>query len=212
MKTDVPMVEWGVPLERAELVVLAVHGRDQSPSFMRETADRFGPAPVRFHAPEAVGNTWYPKPFLVPIEENQPALDISLGVVGECVDQLASKGFPPERVVLWGFSQGACLLSHYVLTVAPRQFGGIILFTGGYIGPLPLRPPGGSPLRGVEVLMRSVDEDPWVPRHRVASTAATLRHAGASVDLRIDPGNEHIITDEACAAATNLLAAGRSSR
>ncbi|MGP4015859.1 alpha/beta hydrolase [Saccharopolyspora sp. 5N708] len=206
----VPMVEWGVAREDAELAVLAVHGRGQDPSFMRQTADRFGAAPVRFHAPEAADNTWYPQPFLATIEANQPALDTSLGVIGECVAQLEFSGFPPERVVLWGFSQGACLLSHYVLTTAPRRFGGIVLFTGGYLGTEALRPPDGEPLRGVAAVVRSIEEDPFVPPHRVEDTAAALRGAGASVDLRIDPGTEHIITDEACEAATNLLAARHS--
>ncbi|KID30902.1 putative esterase [Prauserella sp. Am3] len=198
------MHEWGADPDRAALAVLTVHGRGQDPSFMEETARRLGPVPVRFFAPEAEGNTWYPLSFLEPAERNEPALSRSLRVLDSAVDTLAGAGFPAERVVLWGFSQGACLASHLALT-APRAFAGLVLFTGGYIGTSPPAVAGGGPLRGVPTVMRSIEHDPWVPRYRVDETADLLRRAGARVDLRVDEGDEHIITDEACAAATTLL-------
>ena len=169
---------------------------------MQATAARLGPAPVRFFAPEAEGNTWYPRSFLEPIEGNQPALDHALETVNACFGRLSQAGFDGGRVVLWGFSQGACLLSHLVLTM-PRPLAGLVLFTGGYLGTAP--PPAPDGLRGVPAVLRTIENDPWVPPHRVEETAKLLRQAGAEVDLRIDPGTEHIITDEACAAATELL-------
>lgn len=200
-----PVLEWGLEREQAQVAVLTLHGRAQDPGFMRDTAGRFGAVPARFYAPEAAGNTWYPRPFLAPVEDNRPELDAAFDVLEGCLDRLAGEGFTRERVVLWGFSQGACVLSHYVLTTAPGRFGGMILFTGGYLGPDPLPPPEGEPLSGVRTVLRSIDQDPWVPRSRVEETAAVLSRAGAPVDLRIDPGEEHVITDEACAAATGLL-------
>lgn len=200
------MLEWGAGRDAAEVAVLAVHGRGGSPDSMREVSDRFGPTPARFFAPEAPGSTWYPQPFLQSLEANEPALSHSLRTVDECLETLADAGFGPERVVLWGFSQGACLVSHRVLT-APRGYRGLIAFTGGYIGPDELAAPGAAPLSGMPALLRSISEDPWVPSHRVEDTAAALRAAGAAVDLRIAPGDQHIITDEACEAATKFLAA-----
>lgn len=197
-------VEWGAPWREADFVVLTVHGRGHTPEFMRDAAARFGPAPVRFYAPEAPGNTWYPLPFLEPIEGNQPDLDRSLHTLDACVEHLAEFGFPPERLVLWGFSQGACLLAQYALTRATR-YAGLALFTGGHIGPDPFPAASGTPLADVPAVVRSIEDDPWVPRYRVEETAVLLAERGASVDLRIDPGSEHIITDEACAAATGLL-------
>ncbi|MDS0134522.1 phospholipase [Amycolatopsis sp. CM201R] len=185
------------------MAVLAVHGRGQDPAFMRATARRLGTASARFFAPEAEGNTWYPLSFLEPVERNQPALDRAVQVLEFSLDRLAEAGFGGDRVVLWGFSQGACLLAHLVLS-APRPVAGLVLFTGGYPGTTPPAP-GSRALRGVPVVLRSIEHDPWVPRYRVEETAAVLRQAGAEVDLRIDPGTEHIITDEACATATELL-------
>jgi phospholipase/carboxylesterase len=205
------LAEWGAPADRAALAVLAVHGRGQDPAFMRATAHRFATASARFFAPEAEDNTWYPLSFLEPVERNQPALDRSVRVLEASLARLTEAGFDGERVVLWGFSQGACLLSHLVLS-APRPLAGLVLFTGGYLGTAP-PVPGGPALNGVPVVLRSIEDDPWVPRHRVDETAALLRQAGAQVDLRIDPGADHIITDEACATATELLnaAAARAS-
>ena len=197
-------VEWGADWREADLAVLTLHGRGQDPEFMRATAARFGPAPVRFHAPPAPGRTWYPRPFLDPVERNQPELDRSLRTVEECVRHLAELGFGPERLVLLGFSQGACLLSQYALT-SPARFAGLVLLTGGHIIPDPFPAASGHPLLNVPVVMRSIENDPWVPRWRVEETAALLAERGASVDLRIDPGHEHIITDEACHAATEVL-------
>ncbi|MFJ9779319.1 alpha/beta hydrolase [Amycolatopsis sp. NPDC101161] len=197
------LTEWGVPADRAALAVLAVHGRGQNPDFMHATAQRLGTVSARFFAPEAEGNTWYPLSFLEPVERNQPALDRSVRVLEACLDRLAEAGFGGDRVVLWGFSQGACLLSHLVLS-APRPLAGLVLFTGGYLGTTP-PVPDEKALRGVPAVLRSIEDDPWVPRHRVEETAALLRQAGAEVDVRVDPGTEHIITDEACATATELL-------
>lgn len=197
------LTEWGASADRAALAVLAVHGRGQDPAFMRATAQRLGTVAARFFAPEAEGNTWYPLSFLEPVERNQPALDRSVRVLEACLDRLAETGFGGERVVLWGFSQGACLLSHLVLS-APRRVAGLVLFTGGYLGTTPPAPDEKA-LRGVPVVLRSIEDDPWVPRHRVEETAALLRQAGAEVDLRIAPGTDHVITDEACATATELL-------
>lgn len=202
-----PLHEWGAAAGTASVAVLAVHGRGQTPQFMQETASRFAAPGVRFHAPHASGDSWYPESFLAPLERNRAALEESLGIVTGCLDELAWRGFGRERVVLWGFSQGACLLAHHVLTVAPQRYGGLILFTGGHIGPDPITGPPTGSLEGLTAVVRSIDRDPWVPRYRVEGTATLLRRCGAAVDLRIDPGDEHVITDEACAAAGDLLAA-----
>lgn len=202
--SELAPVEWGVGWDEADLAVLALHGRGQDPEFMRATAARFGPAPVRFVAPEAPGNSWYPQPFLEPVERNQPKLDQSQRTVEQCVRQLGERGFGPERLVLLGFSQGACLLSQYALT-RPAPFAGLVLLTGAHITPDPFPAACGKPLQDVPVVMRSIENDPWVPRWRVEETAVLLAERGASVDLRIDPGCEHIITDEACHAATEVL-------
>lgn len=195
---------WGSETHEAHTAVVAVHGRGQSPAFMREQATRLDADGVRFYAPAAPNQSWYPKPFLEALADNEPALSRSLDTLGQLVDAVEAEGFARDRIVLWGFSQGACLISHMLLT-RPDRLGGLALLTGGYLGPDVLDAPEGLPLDGMPVVMRSIDQDPWVPRDRVEQTAQTLSVAGASVNLVIAAGNEHIITDEAMSAVRRLL-------
>jgi predicted esterase len=58
----------------------------------------------------------------------------------------------------------------------------------------------------VPVVIRSIDEDPWVPKERVEETAEYFVAAGGRVDSRIDKGTEHGITEEAVNAGKVLLA------
>ena len=119
-------------------------------------------------------------------------------------ERIARVGFPPARIVVWGFSQGACLLSDWLLSREPTA-GSALLFTGGFLA---AEPPAasvaGTPAR--RVVMRSISEDPFVPADRVRQTAAELRRRGSDVDVRIDPGIEHIISDEAFATGSALIA------
>ena len=198
------LAEWGKPAATATVAVLAVHGRGLSPEWMREASARFAAAPTRFFAPAAAGGTWYPHPFQRPREENEPALTSALAVVDAAHERIARVGFPPARIVVWGFSQGACLLSDWLLSREPTA-GSALLFTGGFLA---AEPPAasvaGTPAR--RVVMRSISEDPFVPADRVRQTAAELRRRGSDVDVRIDPGIEHIISDEAFATGSALIA------
>lgn len=198
------MVVWGSSLEEARVALLAVHGRGQTPAFMESLSERFKVSRVRYYGPSAAANTWYPKPFLEAIERNEPALSHALATLSSHVDSVLSDGFTLDKVVLCGFSQGACLLSHFVLS-HPVKYGGLILLTGGYLGPDTITAPAGKPLDGVPAVLRSVEQDPWVPKSRVEQTAAALLASGAKVDIRIAPGREHIITEEAVDAAVKLL-------
>jgi predicted esterase len=171
---------------------------------MQEQSSRLEVSGLRFYAPSAAEDTWYPNPFLEPLSNNQPELSHALEALREYVTGVEADGFTKDRIVLWGFSQGACLLSHFILA-NPARYAGLVLHTGGYIGPEIMQPPTGRPLNGVPVVMASVERDPWVPKSRVEQTNSALRAAGADVDLLISPGEEHIITDEAMAAANELL-------
>ena len=194
---------WELGKGAADRAVIAVHGRTLSPEDMRDRSQGFtGIEGVQFFAPRAPGSTWYPKPFLEPIADNEPSLTTSLEAIDAALDEVLAAGFAGDRVALWGFSQGACLVSHWLLT-RPRTVGAAIIHTGGFIGPDALpRPAGPLP---IPVVMRSIEHDPFVPASRVLETAELFQGAGATVDLRIEPGDEHIVTDEAMLASSELL-------
>jgi phospholipase/carboxylesterase len=197
---------WGESRESASLAVLAVHGRTQNPADMRAIADRIVAPTARYYAPTAPGSTWYPQPFLAPLSDNEPALSHALSTIASSLRAIEDDGFGSDRVVLLGFSQGACLLSHYLIDANP-PVAGAVLFTGGYVGEQTLPSDVGDPsgLAGVPIVMRSIENDPWVPPYRVRDTARVFSARGADVDLRIDPGTEHIITEGAVERARALL-------
>jgi predicted esterase len=201
---DIPVTIWGSETGQARTAVIAVHGRGQTPAFMHGQAERLESTGIRFYSPAAPGQTWYPKPFLEALEHNEPHLSHSLDALESLVADVEADGFPRDRIVLWGFSQGACLISHLVLT-RPSRYGGLVLLTGGFVGPDIPAARNGRPLEGTPAVLRSIANDPWVPMYRVEQTADALCKAGAAVDLVIAPGNEHIITDEAMTAVDRLL-------
>ncbi|MEU8632158.1 phospholipase [Amycolatopsis sp. NPDC048633] len=196
------VLRWGPAT--APIVVLAAHGRGQEPEFMQRLAGRFGPLPARFVAPAAAGDSWYPQPFRQPLAANQPNLGHALDALDRQIDELLGAGTPARALVLLGFSQGACLLTHLLLT-RPRPLGAALLFTGGFIGAEPIPAPAPAALDGLPVLVRSIRDDPWVPAHRVLDSADLFKAAGARLDLHIAPGDEHVVTDEACVAGADLI-------
>ncbi|GAA2246888.1 phospholipase [Herbiconiux moechotypicola] len=191
---------WGD--EAGTTAVVAVHGRGQPPEFLHEVSARLAVPELAWFAPSAPGRSWYPHPFLDPSPENAVALEEALDALVAAIGAAGRSG--AARVVVLGFSQGACSLAHLLLT---REVGvaAAVLFTGGFVGPRMLDAAGVPRRAGVPVLMRSVAHDPWVPAHRVADTAALLVRAGAQVDALVEPGTEHVITERAVTDARRLL-------
>ncbi|NUU33312.1 dienelactone hydrolase family protein [Arthrobacter sp. C9C5] len=195
----------GARPEAAGLTVYAVHGRGQSPTFMTELADRIGLSEIAYLIPAACDSSWYPAGFMEPLEKNQPNLDHALEAVGCHLERIAGKGIAPGKVVLLGFSQGACLLSEFLLHHQHR-YAAAVLHTGGYLGPVEHGWPETGGLAGVPVLMASAAEDAWVPLPRIEATAAALSKAGAAVELHTYDDTEHHINDDSVARIRKLLA------
>jgi len=148
---------------------------------------------------------------MAPMTENEPALSYSLQVVDEVLAHVRGMGFAPQRTVLLGFSQGACLLCEHLLR-RPAPYAAVVALTGGYLGPQRRSATDTAALRGVPVIMRSVEQDPWVPSSRVHETGAIFAAMGARIDLRVEPGDSHIVTDEAVASVHRLLTRVRRTR
>ncbi len=198
----------GPSSDKAAGAIIMLHGRGASAHDMmalyRELADeRFAAL-----APQAALNTWYPNSFLAPIAANQPWLDSALARVETLVANLLSRRVPSERIVIMGFSQGACLSVEFAAR-HPRRYGAVIALTGGLIGPAgtPRNYPGS--LAGTPVFLGSGDPDSHVPFERVRETEQVLARMGAEVELRRYPGMGHGINEDeidACRAMLNLVA------
>jgi predicted esterase len=166
---------------------------------------------LAYLAPQAANYTWYPHSFLAPMERNEPYLSSALRRVGELAREVEQAGVPPERLYFGGFSQGACLASEFVARNA-RRYGGLLVFSGGLIGPEGSSRAYGGSLAGTPVLLGCSDNDPHIPLARVRETAEVLEKLGAEVDTRIYPRLGHTINQDEIDAATALLARGLAVR
>jgi predicted esterase len=199
----------GAPLAGARTALVLLHGRGAPAEDMLGLAGELGIDGVAYLAPQADGFTWYPNPFLAPLESNEPWLSAALAAVERVLGEVAGSGVPTERTLLLGFSQGACLATEFAAR-NPRPYGGVVGLTGGLIGPngTPRDYPGS--LSGVPVFLGCSDVDPHIPLARVDETADVLGRMGAEVDKRIYPGLPHTVNRDELDAVRTLVHAAAS--
>ena len=190
------LLQQGKPLAEAAAAMILVHGRGATAQSILELASVLPHPEMAYLAPQASGNTWYPQSFLAPMLQNQPGLDSGLQAVADAVAQAEAAGIPLEKIIIGGFSQGACLASEFVARNA-RRYGGLLVFSGGLIGPPGTPRDYDGSLDGTPVFIGCSDVDFHIPVERVEETAVTLTTLGASVNKKIYPGMGHtIIQDE----------------
>jgi phospholipase/carboxylesterase len=185
----------GKSLKEAKAAMILIHGRGATAPSILELAEVLYHPEMAYLAPQAAGNTWYPYSFMNPIAQNEPWLSSALQVVGEVLAQVEQAGIPAERVILAGFSQGACLASEFVARNA-RRYGGLLAFSGGLIGPpgTPRNYPGS--LDGMPVFLGCSDVDFHIPKERVEETAEVFRRMGAAVTMKLYPQMGHTIVQD----------------
>jgi predicted esterase len=199
------VLQTGAALNAADLAMVLLHGRGGSAEDILELGSAFHLQNVAYLAPQAAGNTWYPLSFLAPRKMNEPYLSSALAKVESVVQSLQEAGFGRERIVVGGFSQGACLATEFVAS-HPARYGGLVAFTGGLIGPPgSLQSSPNGELTGTPALLCSGDPDPHVPWTRIEESAAILSGMGATVTTRRYPGRPHTVTQEELELARNLL-------
>jgi len=194
----------GPAAAQARVAVILVHGRGDSAAGILGLAEEFSVDDVHWVAPQAAGNTWYPYSFLTPMERNEPGLSSGLSVIGSLVQLLASEGLGAERLVLMGFSQGACLSQEFAARNA-RRYHAIVGLSGGLIGPpgTPRNYPGS--FDATPVFLGCSDIDPHIPLARVQESAEMFRQMGGAVDERIYPRMGHTVNADEIARVRELL-------
>lgn len=192
---DVNIVRAGAPLEEATAVAIALHGRGATARSILQLVAHADPTDdaVAYLAPQAAGSTWYPRSFLAPVEANEPFLTSALDTVGRTLSR-ATDAVDPDRVVLIGFSQGACLASEYVAR-HPARYGGLFAFSGGLIGDAVAPDRYDGSLAGTTVYLGCSDVDPHIPEERVHETAEVFDRLDASVTTAIFEGMGHTVND-----------------
>ena len=199
-----PILRAGVALAKAAAGVVLLHGRGASAEDILGLAGEMYDERVVYLAPEAAGHTWYPHSFLAPIAQNEPYLTSALAKVGETVQLALDAGLTRDRIVVCGFSQGACLASEFVAR-NPARYGAMIAFTGGLIGPEGMDLRHAGELAGTPALFSSGDPDPHVPWARVKASAEQFKAMGAEVQAERYAGWPHTIAPVELTQARELL-------
>lgn len=198
----------GTPLAEARAAMIMIHGRGASAREILSLRQLWRADGIAYLAPQAAGATWYPQRFMEPLESNEPWLSSALALLAELVARVGEAGIPPERVVLLGFSQGACLATEFAARNA-RRWGGVVGLSGGLIGPegTPRDYPGS--LAATPIFLGCSDVDFHIPKERVIESAEVLGRLGGEVDLRLYPGMGHEVNQDEIAWVQGLLGAVR---
>ena len=199
-----PVAQAGVALGQSPAAVIMVHGRNAGPANILDLVPALDRPQFTYLAPAAAGRTWYPLSFMAEIEKNEPGLTSALTMLATLVAHVESRGVPRSRIVMVGFSQGACLASEFAVRNAAR-FGGFALFTGGLIGPAGTAWNYPGSFSGTPIFQGSSDPDPHVPPSRVEESAAIYTSMGARVTTRIYPGMGHTVNEDEIAHARAIL-------
>lgn len=195
-----PVLHAGAPLETARGAMLLVHGRGASAADIMTVGQELMHPNFAYLAPQAAGNTWYPNAFTAPIESNEPYFSSAIAMLEDLMVKITAH-VPHERVILLGFSQGACLTLEFSARHA-RRYGGVVGFSGGLIGPdgTPRDYLGG--FEGTPVFIGCSDVDPHIAKARVLEAGDVLKRMGAAVTVTLYPNMAHTVnTDEIHSAA-----------
>jgi phospholipase/carboxylesterase len=186
-----------------------LHGRGKTPEEKIDLAARFGNLEgFRWVVPEAeTPGSWYPGRFWDPRETNEPYLTEAVDRCHAAVLEAGEDGrLAPERLVIVGFSQGACLALEYALR-HPGRVGSLIVFTGALMGAPDSDWKATAPesLEGLRILLTGSDVDDWVPEYNSHEAARVFRELGAVVQLRIYKGRPHIVSEDEIQEARSFL-------
>lgn len=200
-----PVLFTGSSIDQAQAAMVMIHGRGATARSILALAEELKQPHFAYVAPQAANETWYPNRFLAPIASNEPWLTSALTFVEELLTKLTQAGIPPERTVILGFSQGACLALEFVARHAQR-YGGVVGLSGGLIGPdgTPRDYPGS--LAGTPVFLGCSDVDFHIPKERVHHTAEILQRLGGEVTMRLYPNMDHTVNQDEIDFVRNMMA------
>jgi phospholipase/carboxylesterase len=199
----------GAPLARARVVLVMAHGRGGSPEDMLGLAEHLALPDAAFLAPAASGGSWWPASFLAPVAANEPGLSSGLSVFRTLIGKLRDSGIGTDRIVLMGFSQGACLALEYAAR-SGGVFKGVLGLSGGLVGTgeaggpptdalygyTPKRFDYDASLPGGPVFLGCHERDPHIPLARVYESETVFARLGSAVTVKILSGAGHGIVEE----------------
>jgi phospholipase/carboxylesterase len=198
----------------ADAAVIFVHGYGADGADLLGLSEPLAPhlPGTAFYAPDApepstvnpMGRQWFPIPWLDGSTQAaaETSMARSVAVLDAFVDRvLADEGIEPDRLILFGFSQGTMMSLH----VAPRRrepLAGVVGFSGRLLGGDRLaaetvsRPP---------VLLIHGDADEVVPPESLPEAAEALEAADFDVSVYVMRGTGHGISPEGLGVAVGWM-------
>ncbi len=198
------IIQTGTSLEKATGAMIMIHGRGADADSILSLSQAFERPDWAYLAPQADQHTWYPQRFIEPVARNQPALDFALAAVGRAVAQAETNNIPRNKIVVLGFSQGACLALEWVARYG-QGLAGVVALSGGLIGAGTHLPSYSIDLTGTTAFLGCSDHDFHIAAERVRESASVFERAGATVDMRLYPNMGHTVNDDEIAAIQALL-------
>ncbi len=199
-----PVVTGGAKIDDAKMSIILIHGRGASAQSMMMFADEFVGDHIHYRAIQAKRHTWYPRSFMAPKEMNQPGINSGLQAIYDQISELNEGGIPTEKIILLGFSQGACLTTEFAAR-HPQRFGGIVGFSGGLIGEEVDPENYQGSLEQTPVFLGCSDRDPHIPQERVDLTEEVFEKLGANVTKKIYVGMAHTVNKDEIEYAQNII-------
>jgi phospholipase/carboxylesterase len=194
----------GAPALAADAALVLLHGRGATAQGIVNLTASLRRHGLAVLAPQAARSRWYPYGADEPLDRNEPHLSSALRRVEAALDAAADVGVPPERTVLLGFSQGASVVAEFA-AARPRRYGGVVVLSGGLLGPdAGARSFAGS-LDGTPALVAAGDGDERMSVSRLQATAGAFARLGADVTEHVHEGIGHEVRDEDLAFAGGLL-------
>src|SRR5256712_5264114 len=183
------VLQAGEPLTAARAAMVLLHGRGASAEDIMTLAAEVERPGWAYLAPQASGNAWYPNPFTAPLESNEPYLSAALDMVSKLVERVEAH-VPAQRIILLGFSQGACLTLEWAARNA-RRYGAVVGLSGGLIGPdgTPRDYPG--TFDATPLFLGCSDVDPHIAMHRVVEAGQGFNTMGPAPAPRLYPRLAH---------------------
>lgn len=187
-----PVLTTGTPLDQAQAALVMIHGRGASASDVLSLTQELDVTGFTCLAPQAAGGQWYPYRFIEPVERNEPYLTSALQTVDAVISAVAKAGISREKLIVLGFSQGACLALEYAAR-HPQLYGGVVALSGALIMNGDRARDYTGSLDNTPIFLGCSDRDPHVPEGRVDESATILQNLGARVEKRIYPNMGHTV-------------------
>ena len=179
-------------------LLVALHGLGDSMEGYRWVPQMIGSRNLNVllvNGPDAYygGFSWYD--YTAASEVVGTGVERSYRLIESLLNSTAEKGFPTERTILFGFSQG-CLMSTETAVRYSKRLAGIVGISG-YIHDVDRLLKLASPVaRAQKFLITHGTDDPLIPLEAAQKDFERLRSEGFQIDFRVFPKVHTIIEPE----------------